>query len=169
MLHRGCYTVRVHFAGGLFAHRSLLSDGYNDFVRKRWTPLFGVTDLDHHRGKELVLGETSGASSSGFYILTARHGRLRDLPGPNPSGWSANSDVMISSGIACRGRTVQARSIWELPDLEHWKRIVKIYRWRGSHWQQTRRIVQRRKGAAPGHRFSNYGTFECRGLPRAQL
>jgi len=76
--------VRVRLSStGQTESRQLAMNNYEGGAAKDWSAWFGATQLDGHRGKEILLGQGSGASSQSFYALTVRAGRLRLLTSPS--------------------------------------------------------------------------------------
>jgi hypothetical protein len=171
----GHYTVRVRLSStGRTVSRQLAMDDYEGGTGKGWSAWFGATQLDGHRGKEILLGEGSGASSQSFYALTVRDGRLRVLTSPQFKGdrtWEVNSDAVDQSGYRCTAGGVQARGVGTLDASgRQWDVTRDTYAYGAHGWQRTAQFHRRfhTHGGQPKS-TNHYGYFVCHGLPAIEL
>lgn len=168
----GHYTVRVALSSGGHVAKRLNASYYYSARQDPWTPWFGATQIDHHRGKELLLGYTSGAHAVVFHMLTYRSGRLRVLLPPSPhddqGGWLINSSVGTGSqGWKCTDRGVMSRNLY--PNGKHTAYVIDraSFVFNGS-WQRTahvHRTVPADANGQPPAYTDSYASFACRGLP----
>jgi hypothetical protein len=171
----GHYTVRVRLSStGRTVSRRLAMDGYLVGTGTRWSAWFGATNLDGRRGKEMLVGEGSGASSEDFYAITVRAGRLRLLTSPQFKGdrtWEVNSDAVDQSGYRCTSGGVQERGIGSLSASGHrWDVTRNTYVYRAHTWHRTahfRRRVHTNGGQPKSTDHDGY--FLCHGLPDIPL
>jgi hypothetical protein len=171
----GHYTVRVRLSStGRTVSRRLAMDTYTAGIGKDWSAWFGATHLDGHRGKEILVGEGSGASSESFYALTVRAGRLRLLTSPQYKGdptWEVNSDADDQSGYRCVSGGVQARGVGSLSASGRWWEVTRnTYSYRAERWHRTTHLDEHvhTNGGQPKS-TDRYGYFLCHGLPKVQL
>lgn len=81
----GTITVRVRTATG----KTLQTTGGD--VSWYYQPFHGVADVDGRTGKEIVVGDLTGAHSFQWRVVTYRNGRLVTLAPPAGSGLTRDS------------------------------------------------------------------------------
>jgi len=84
-------TVRVKTAT-----RTMQTTGQN--VQWFWEPLQGVTDFDGRAGNEIVVGDTTGANTIWFRVITYRGGKLVTVPRPAGYGPTGRWAIQSSNG-----------------------------------------------------------------------
>ena len=171
----GEYTVRVRMSstGRTVSHR-LTANAYDAWVGQRWTAWFGATQLNGHRGKEILLGEGSGASSESLYSLTVRAGHLRLLTAPSFKGdrtWLVNSDAEDQSGFRCTANGIQARGVGAIGARGRvWDVTRNTHSYRAGIWHRTAHFNKRYHTHGRQPKFTkHYGYFDCHGLPHVEL
>jgi hypothetical protein len=165
----GHYRLQVRFATGAEVGRRLWVDHYFSDRDGGWTPWFGSTQVDHVRGKEAVLGRTSGAHADFYVVVTYRHGRLRLLDTPTGrSEWGVSASVGTGSrGWRCTEDGVQSRSLKPNSDGSRY-RITRVSYVLRIAWHQSgyvRRSVPATNGLPPSY-AADYASFACPGLPQ---
>jgi hypothetical protein len=161
----GHYTlhVRLSSTGKVLSERFAVTD-YNNLPAKRWSPWFGSADIDHVGGREILLGDESGASSSQFYVIVYSRGRLRALPSPD-GAWGFNSDVDESNGFRCTADGIEARGFGMVGrGFDHWVVDRDYFVWHDNAWHRTKRVHRRIRSKHEPRGTRGFGAFQCRGL-----
>lgn len=168
----GHIRVRVNLASSRRILRSRQFITYLS-VLSPWTPWLGATRLDHRRGKEILLGFSTGAHSQFFTVLTYRAGRLRELDAPVGTSWGVNSSFGTgSSGWRCTSTGVQSRSVFPGGGSPTYQIERNRYVWRAGGWVRTSHIAQTVAADAQGNppaATNDYPRFICPGLPQSIL
>ncbi len=131
------------------------------------SPWVGVTRLDRHRGKEIMVGRLMGAAAGFYQALTWRHGQLVLLDAPGrPRWWGLSYAAAFTAGWQrqatdpvglIRERLATARADGTI------RGKVKVYQWTRGGWrlERTRTIP-----SLPPGRAARWGAFHVPGLKR---
>lgn len=133
-------------------------------------PWQGVAHLDPRRGKEIVVGFTTGAHAQFYRALTWRHGDLVTLDAPGPDRfWYIDGAVWVSAGWQRRTGdpvgTIRQRVATRIGNAttSPFKGTVKKYRWTSGGWTRVAtRTIQR----LPDETAYRWGGFHVPGLAR---
>jgi hypothetical protein len=169
----GHFTVRFKLGGlDYVGDKRMRVDYYYGGRGSDWTPWFGATQIDHHPGKDVIVGSTSGAHTQVYNIVTLHRGAMRTLeaPGDGPEkGWALNASVGTGAwGYRCTDDGVQSRLVY--PNRDHTRYHIdrSSYVREQSDWTRTHHFhetVDANAHGDPPHYTSDYATFDCKGLP----
>jgi hypothetical protein len=130
----------------------------------------GKAFLDGHKGKELVVGFTSGAHYQAYRALTWRRGSLVTLNAPGRGKfWGIDGAVWIAMGWQRRHDdaigTIRKRVAIRTGDAIHspFKGRITTFRWRHDGWH---RVSLRTVYPLPDHVAYSWGGFQVPGLQR---
>jgi hypothetical protein len=139
----GSITVRVRTATGHTAQ----STGRNVF----WytSPFFGAVPLDGRPGAEILVGDTAGAHTQQFRVLTYRKGKLVTLTAPpyvwrsaapdrSTARWLVDGSYSFSYGVyrtvSAQGITLTLKSAVRSSSGRGHAGHTTTYRWRDGGW-----------------------------------
>jgi hypothetical protein len=130
----------------------------------------GRAFLDGHKGKELVVGFTSGAHYQAFRALTWRRGSLVTLNAPGRGKfWGIDGAVWVAMGWQRRHHdpvgTIRKRVAIRTGDPIHspFKGRITTFKWRHDGWH---RVSFRTVYPLPDHVAYSWGGFQVPGLQR---
>lgn len=161
---RGAVVVRVKTGPGrIVATRSKTQFWYG----RLWQ---GEAFLDGHKGKEIVVGFTTGAHHRSYRALTWRRGALVTLDAPGRGKfWGIDGAVWIAMGWQRRDTaaigTVRKRVAVRTgnPNSSPFKGRIKTFTWRHDGWQ---RVGSRTVFPLPDQAAYSWGGFHIGGLQR---
>lgn len=170
----GTVTVRVRTATGRLLSATSQDVWWYGQPSRVWA---GATAIDDVRGAELVLGQTMGAHTLQYRVLTYRDGQLATLHAPRPPKktgqsrntrtWTVDGSYGFQVGIdrsASRGRVTLTVTSAERNDSGHGHQGWAVsYRRTGSAWKMISaqpRTWQTDRAAA------TVGGWHLPGLPR---
>jgi hypothetical protein len=130
----------------------------------------GVANLDGHRGKEIVVGNTMGAHTQLYLALTWRGGRLVRLGAPGPGvTWVIDAAASVSYGWLRRPHdpigTIVKRVAVRTGDATQspFRGKVTTYHWARGDWHE---VASKKIYPVPEDRAYSWGGFHVPGLPR---
>ncbi|MGH3332381.1 MAG: hypothetical protein ACRDPJ_13885 [Nocardioidaceae bacterium] len=130
----------------------------------------GTAALDGRRGREIVVGEISGAHAQYFRAVTWRHGQLVDLDAPGRERfWGIDGAVWISAGWQHRAGdpegTIRKRVAIRTGNatVSPFKGRITTYRWTRDGWG---RVGTRTIYPLPDEVAWRWGGFHVPGLAR---
>lgn len=129
-------------------------------------PFHGTSDLDGRGGREVVVGATTGAHTSFYWVLTVRKGALETLPAPAfGKQWAVDSAAMVTLGWhrtaeQPAGR-VQLRQGERIGSTKRFDVRLTTYRWKGG-WK----VVDRDRKSVSETKAWKWGGWHVPGLPR---
>ena len=167
----GHFTIRIHLATGVIVHRRMHLSYYDGAGGSDWSPWFGAAQIDRVKGRDLVVGSTSGAHTEVFNVVALHDGALVKVvsPGGGPEdGWTINSSYGTGSwGYRCTDDGVMTRLVY--PNGEHTRFHIDRARYvLHSTWQRSKHVhyaVDADADGNPPAYTDDYATFDCTGLP----
>jgi hypothetical protein len=171
----GSITVRVRTATGHTAQ----STGRNVY----WytSPFFGAAPLDGRAGAEILVGDTAGAHTQQFRVLTYRKGKLVTLAPPpyvrrsaapdrSTARWLVDGSYSFSYGIyrsvSASGVTLTLKSAVRNSSGRGHIGHATSYRWRDGGWVEVSAKTVRYPTDAS---VAGLGGWHVRGLPLFSL
>jgi len=169
----GHYIVHVAASSGANASKRVHVAYYYGIHGHVWTPWYGAAQVDHFKGKEILVGDTTGAHTLVFHMLTYWKGRLFVLAAPGSeygyTSWAINGAWGTGSeGWKCTPQGIESREVY--PNAHHTYFHVRrvTYRFDGLEWFVYSRFVDRvpaRADGSPPKYTWDYALFDCSGLP----